>query len=121
MNNLDKLQIYLRAAIAKTTNKQYRKVSDALLESLPDVVRTLAAIITANTSTTAEKLKCLDILQMFWSRLLSNEQSENRTGVKRMAMKVRVRRTKIAEKQTALRVHDLRAAADKKLASLGDK
>jgi hypothetical protein len=119
MNNLDKLQMYLRAAIAKTTNKQYRKVSDALLESLPDVVRTLATIITASTSTTAEKVKCLELLQMFWFRLLSNEQSENRAGVKKLQARVRAKRVKVAEKQTALKIHELRTAADKKLATLG--
>jgi hypothetical protein len=118
MNNLDRLQVYLQAALAKVKSTEFRQVSDALLDSLPDVVRTLAAIITDGTSTTAERLKCLDILQMFWIRLLSNEQSANRTAVHRTQTAVKAKRVKVAEKHAAIKITELRQKADKQLGNL---
>jgi hypothetical protein len=119
MNNLKRLEFYVTAAMAKARLKPHGQISAMLAEAMPEVIQELRRIATAPDSDMVSRKFAIATLESFWRTLLTTSLSDGRTVVKRAAIKVRGHRVKVAEQQAALRVHELRAAADKKLESLG--
>jgi hypothetical protein len=93
MNNIEKLHLYLQEAIRRTTAKEYRKVSDALIPVLPDLVKALSQVIADSTATPAQRLQAADMLIALWGRCLREEDRERKhlTNLGRL----KVQRTKV--------------------------
>jgi hypothetical protein len=116
---LKNIEFYLQAALDKCRAKEARRVSDALKPVLPDVIKTLHSILLDKDADLSTRRWAIDTISGFWSRLLSNEQGENRIAVKRTQASARAKQVKIDETKTALKVHQVRAETDKKLAGIG--
>jgi methylphosphotriester-DNA--protein-cysteine methyltransferase len=110
------IDFYLLAAIGKCRGKEARSVSEALKPVLPDVIKALHEIILDNESDRTSKRWAVDTISAFWRTLLTISKSETHIAVKRMATTVRANRVRVAEQQTAIKIHQVRAEADKKLA-----
>lgn len=112
------LEHFVLEAMANSKT-QHRKISAILAETMPEVIQELRRMVTATDSDLSTKKFAIGMLESFWRTLLTTSQSENRIAVKRSQTKVRAKRVKVEETQTALRIHELRATADKKLATIG--
>lgn len=113
------LEHYLQRAMAKAgTSQSRRKVSTILAEALPEICTELRRMVTAPDSDRSTRKFAITMLESFWRSLLSTSQSENRLAVKRTQTNIKRQRVKVAEKQTALKIHELRSAADKKLEAI---
>lgn len=113
------LEHYIAEAIAKARLRPHRKVSAVLAEAMPEVCIELRRMVTAEDSSNVDRKFAIAMLEGLWRTLLTTSQSENRIAVKQSQTKIRRQRVKVAERQTNLRIHELRAAADKKLATIG--
>ena len=111
------LEHYLRQAMAKS-RAQHRKISTVLAEGMPEVCAELRRMVTAEDSSTSDRKFAITMLENFWRTLVMTSQSENRTAIKRLQTTVRAKRVKVAETQAALKVHQVRAETDKKLAAM---
>jgi hypothetical protein len=87
MNNLEKLHLYMVEAIRRTTAKEYRKVSAALIPVLPDLVTALKQVITDNQTTPAQRLQAAGMLQALWARCLRDEDRKQKQLTKRARIK----------------------------------
>jgi hypothetical protein len=112
------LEHYLQQAMAKSKT-QHRKISTVLAEAMPEIISELRRMATGEDSDLSTRRWAIDTLSAFWRTLLTASQSENRIAVKRTQTKIRRQRVKVAERQTNLKIHELRATADKKLAAIG--
>ena len=113
------LEHYLQQAMSKSKT-QHRRISAVLAEALPEVCTELRRMVTAEDSSNVDRKFAITLLESFWRTLLTTSQSEDRIAVKHSQTKIRRQRVRVAEKQTALKIHELRATADKKLATIGE-
>ena len=113
------LERYILDALGKVRLKPHRKVSAVLAETMPEIIAELRRMATTPDSDIPTRKFAITMLEGFWRTLLTTSQSETRTAVRRLQTAVRARRAKVAETQTALKVHQVRADADKKLAAIG--
>jgi len=111
------LEHYLQQAMARSKT-QHRKISTVLAEAMPEIIAELRRMATAEDSSSADRKFGIVMLEGFWRTLVTTSQSETRTAVKRLQATVRAKRVKVAETQAALKVHQVRADADKKLAAV---
>ncbi len=116
------LEHYLQQAMVKVgTSQPRRKVSAILAEAMPEVCTELRRMVTAEDSSTSDRKFAITMLESFWRTLLMTSQSETRTAIKRLQTTVRAKRVKVAETQAALKVNQVRAETDKKLAAMEGK
>lgn len=113
------LEHYITEAIAKARLRPHRKVSVVLAEAMPDIVAELRRMVTSPDSDLSTRKFAIATVENLWRTLVTTSQSETRTAVKRLATTVRAKRVRVAETQAALRVHQVRADVDKKLAAIG--
>ena len=69
MNSQERLQIYLTESLKKVTDGKYRRVSEALIEVLPDFVRSLHQTILDKESTRSERASSLSMLNSLIHRM----------------------------------------------------
>jgi hypothetical protein len=118
MTSLDRLKVYLVEAIKRTTAKEYRKVSAALIPALPNLVETLSQVIADDTTTSAQRLQAADMLMCLWARCIRDEGKKQRATLQHQQLKVKAKKVAVEQTKTALKVHQVRAETDKKLAAM---
>jgi hypothetical protein len=77
MTAADKMRIYLAEALRKVESKQFKKVSDALQGSLPDITAYLAQTIRSKDTTASERKLAIELYDRILSRVL-RDQTTNR-------------------------------------------
>jgi hypothetical protein len=112
------LEHYILEAMAKS-KAEHRKVSAIVADAMPEVIQELRRMATATDSDLSTKKFAIGMLESFFRTLLITSQSENRIAVKRKQTQVRAKKVKVEETKAAIKVHQVRAETDKKLAALG--
>jgi hypothetical protein len=113
------LEHYILEAMAKAPSQPRRKVTAVLAEAMPEVCIELRRMLTATDNDLSTKRFAITMLENLWRTLLTTSQSETRTAVKRLATTVRAKKVAVEQTKTALKVHQVRAETDKKLATIG--
>jgi len=81
MNQNDKLTHFLRIALERVSRKEFKKTSDALIQSLPQVLTVCTDLI--QNGTPDERKSAMGLYGMFWARLLKDEASRRTLASKR--------------------------------------
>ena len=81
MNQNDKLTHFLTLALQRVSKKEFKKVSDSLIQSLPQVLSVCADLI--QNGTPDERKSAMGLYGMFWARLLKDEASRRTLASKR--------------------------------------
>ena len=79
MKAADKMNFYLSEALKKVTDKKFRRVSLALIESLPSILTTLVATIQSKESSSAERTHAMALYDRLLSRTLAAERQSRDT------------------------------------------
>jgi hypothetical protein len=122
MNSNERLTYFLRLALEKVSRKEFKKPSEALIESLPQIIQTCTLLLQEGTP--AERKQALELIGMFWGRLMKDETAKRKASRKPRKIKPTVISeitpeqfadllTKI-EDSTADRLHTILAAANRR-------
>jgi len=82
MTTQERLIFYLQESIKRCTNTQARRVSLVLAEVLPDILKTLHALILDPNATASEKLESLRMLNGFIKRCERGKKLRKQKPVK---------------------------------------
>ncbi len=74
MTSTEKFRFYLSEALQKVSDKQYRRVSDALIESLPAILKYLSDTIQSSFASVAERRQALEMYDRMLARVLKGER-----------------------------------------------
>jgi long-subunit acyl-CoA synthetase (AMP-forming) len=102
-------------AIRRTTAKEYKKVSAALIPVLPDLVTALGQVITDNQTTPAQRLQAAGMLQALWARCLRDEDRKQKHLTNRERLRVKRRKVEVADRQATLELAAERKRIDRVL------
>jgi hypothetical protein len=89
MTAADKLQVYLTEALRKVESKQFKRVSDALIESLPAIVTHLAETIRSQNSSASERTTAMELYDRMLGKLLKDEAARRKESVIRTRVNAR--------------------------------
>ena len=81
MNPNERLTHFLRIALEKVERREFKKTSDALIASLPQIVNTCAVLIQEGTP--AERKSAMELIAMFWNRLMRDETANRKLASRR--------------------------------------
>jgi hypothetical protein len=82
MNAQERIAFYLQESIKRCTDTQARRVSAVLVKVLPDIVKSLHALIIDGTVTASERLEAVRILNGFIKRCERSKRPERKRAVK---------------------------------------
>jgi len=78
VNSTERLQLYLQESIKKVTDKKFRRVSDCILETIPDFVRILHETILDPAVTRGERVLALSMLNSLIHRMELSKRPERK-------------------------------------------
>ena len=81
MNQERRLTHFLRIALEKVSKKEFKKPSEALISQLPAIIEACTVLIQSGTQ--VEKKTALELVSLFWARLLRDEKSKRVAAEKR--------------------------------------
>ena len=70
--NFNKLQELMARATEKARDGAYKNVSAAIIDALPELVATLRNIVVSPEASVAQRLRCVELLCVCWSRTLKH-------------------------------------------------
>lgn len=109
------LEHYIAEAVKKTRLQPGSKISAVLAEALPDVIRELRRMATADSDIASRKF-AIGMLETFWSKLLATALADNRASVNRLHAKVRAKKIAVTDRQQKLAIAAERRRIDNTLA-----
>ncbi len=115
MTSLDRLHVYLVEAIRRTTGREYKTVSAALIPVLPDLIKALSQVIADGTATPAQRLQAADMLMALFARCIRDEDRKQKHYVKRAQLKVKLSKVEADDRKAKLAIVAERRKIDETL------
>lgn len=104
MTSLDRLTLYMTEAIRRTTAREYRTVSAALIPVLPDLVSALKSVITDHNTTPAQRLQSAEMLMTLFARCLRDEDRKQKHLTRREQLKIKKTKVEADDRKAKLAI-----------------
>jgi hypothetical protein len=108
----DRLLQWVTMAMNTTMEGRLGKISQALSETVPDLLKSLNELVSSPEASVAERLKAAELISRVNSKITMHDMSTKKTRMRRVYANVKGRAVANKEKRAAVRAENKRRAAE---------